>query len=269
MNSEAALISATEPELCGLISKTGRRRSQGARSGRVGGVFAFATGLPLSLSSTDASSWSRQPRKNSRWLWTGSAGGAYHTAHGSMKRSHRAATVPLARGLQRDQALPGMVLHPPPHTTVSGWRDDRGSQRVRPRWIPPGLRQRIARGAGASPVLAVIRGRSRSPAVHRATGWPAGRYVRRHSERQCQRGPRRRHAPRGAPAGRWVGPDMGGGGGWTSVGVRHDRPPSIPDGFLDVCGNGLSNDRHVRDLYTSPAGLEAAIQLAAVDASIA
>ena len=119
MNSEAALISAANLNYVGSYRKL-VEHSQGGEIREVGGVFAFATGLPLSLFNGCVIVEPATAKELEMAMdWISGRGLPYGTWIDETL-APGLATVPLARGLQRDpEPYPGMVLHPPPQPPQS------------------------------------------------------------------------------------------------------------------------------------------------------
>jgi GNAT superfamily N-acetyltransferase len=114
MRSEPELVAAANESYLGSY-RTLVRHSPAGEIREVGGVFAFRTGLPLSLfNGCVVVEKATAPQLETALDWVGNLG-LPHRLWVAEELASGLGDVALARGYQRDPVpYPGMVLHPPP-----------------------------------------------------------------------------------------------------------------------------------------------------------
>ncbi len=221
-----------------------------------GGVFAFASGLPLSLFNGCVVVEPSAPTDLDAALGWVAGRRVPQRLFVAAELETELEAVAAKNGLERDPVpYPGMVLHPipePPEAApgvVIAPIDDSGREEFLGVGEALGLDARPGRGALPS-VVPPGRG---CPAVRRASRRPRGRLLARDPKRRCDRCVQRRHAAGGPPARRGNGVDVGSRRGGSGAGLRLCSAPVVGDGRLDVRGDGIPDGRALRGLQPARA----------------
>ena len=114
MKSESELVSAADQNFIASFRKLVEHCAEGATR-ESGGIFAFATGLPLSLFNGTVVTQPTTPAELEAALQWVSERSSAHRAWIAQKLVAELGEIPPSHGLDREpEPYPGMVLHPPP-----------------------------------------------------------------------------------------------------------------------------------------------------------
>lgn len=117
MKSDSELVDAANLSFVGSYRKLVEHSPQGGEIHETAGVFAFATGLPISLfNGCIVVAPATTSEFEAALTWVGTRSLPYEVWIDE-QRAHGLGDIPLAHGLERDPApYPGMVLHPVPES---------------------------------------------------------------------------------------------------------------------------------------------------------
>lgn len=114
MKSESELVSAADENFIASFRKVVEHCAEGATR-ESGGIFAFATGLPLSLFNGTVVTQPTTPAELEAAMQWVSERSSAHRAWIAQKLVAELGEIPPSHGLDREpDPYPGMVLHPPP-----------------------------------------------------------------------------------------------------------------------------------------------------------